>query len=73
MLTLADTGDGRVIQMLTFADWGGRGVQNGLKYADVILARSLNMVAEKGAKYTITKCKFKGGKSQSKKRSPHRK
>ena len=40
MLTLADKGGWGVIQMLTFADRGG-GVKNGLKYADVILARSL--------------------------------
>ena len=42
MLTLADKGGWGVIQMLTFADrGGGGGVKNGLKYADVILARSL--------------------------------
>ena len=41
MLTLADEGGWGVILMLTFAD-RGEGVKNCLKYADVILARSLS-------------------------------
>ena len=34
-----------VIQMLTFSDRGGRGVKNGLQYADVIIAWSLDRLA----------------------------
>ena len=52
MLTRADKGGWGVIQMLTFADrGGGGGVKNGLKYADVILARSPTIL--KHSKTTI--------------------
>ena len=41
MMTLAYKGGWEVIQLLTFADRGGVGVKNGLKYADFIFAWSL--------------------------------
>ena len=41
MLTLADKGMWGIIQMLAFVDMGGVEFENGLKYADVMLAYSL--------------------------------
>ena len=55
MLTRADKGGWGVIQMLTLSDRGGGGVKNGLKYADVILARSLKL----GLKFELSLAKIK--------------